>query len=209
MELSASRNHYITPYLKRSSQTSCTPRGQKSKVTCTRTALSGDFGFHQSSPTWVLTELRSVLPMLSLPDFAGPYKVGATTFSLPLQSPSVIGSAKLRHGKEGLRPALSLEEVAFTAFYPADISGSTGLKTSSMGLDWLIRCVVPHNVLVSVWPGYDTGLWQVHFGDMHIFAVFPVRFYCLRSSYLYSTAMVFKQESIPGCCGLLFIFSPA
>jgi platelet-activating factor acetylhydrolase len=74
--------------------------------------------------------------MLSFPDIVGPYKVGATTFSLPLRSSSVIGSAKVRHSKEGLKPALSLEEVAFTAFYPADLAGGT---YSKHGLDWLIR----------------------------------------------------------------------
>ena len=81
-------------------------------------------------------------PMLSFPDIVGPYEVGATTFALPLRSPSVIGSAKLRHGtEEGLRPALKLEEVAFTAFYPADTSENTGFQKSSKGIDWLVRSV--------------------------------------------------------------------
>jgi platelet-activating factor acetylhydrolase len=77
--------------------------------------------------------------MLSFPTITGPYKVGATTFSLPLRSPSIIGSAKLRHGKEGLRPALALEEVVFTAFYPADTSESNGSENLSKGIDWLHR----------------------------------------------------------------------
>ena len=79
-------------------------------------------------------------PMLSFPSIAGPYKVGATTFSLPLRSRSVIGSAKLRHGKDGLRPALPLEEVVFTAFYPAAPENSS-YKQTSKGIDWLCKYV--------------------------------------------------------------------
>jgi platelet-activating factor acetylhydrolase len=85
--------------------------------------------------------------MLSFPKIVGPFKVGATTFTLPLRSSSVIGSAKLPHDKEGLRPALALEEVAFTAFYPADTSG-TGSKQSRNGLDWLIRYGKRYKILV-------------------------------------------------------------
>jgi platelet-activating factor acetylhydrolase len=76
--------------------------------------------------------------MLSFPDIPGPYMVGATTFSLPLQSSSLIGSAKL-NDKDGLRPALMLEEVAFTAFYPADLSGNTGPKQANKGIHWFMR----------------------------------------------------------------------
>jgi platelet-activating factor acetylhydrolase len=81
--------------------------------------------------------------MLSFPSIAGPYKVGATTFLLPLRSPSVIGSAKLRHAKDGLMPALPLEEVVFTAFYPADTteSSTSGSKRMSKGIDWLSKYV--------------------------------------------------------------------
>ena len=79
--------------------------------------------------------------MLSLPDIASPYKVGATTFSLPLRSPSVIGSAKLRDGMKELKPALLLEEIVFTAFYPADTSGRTVSHKLNKGLDWLVRSV--------------------------------------------------------------------
>jgi platelet-activating factor acetylhydrolase len=79
--------------------------------------------------------------MLSFPSIAGPYKVGATTFLLPLRSLSVIGSAKLRHGEDGLKPALPLEEVVFTAFYPADTPESNGSKQTSKGIDWLSKYV--------------------------------------------------------------------
>ncbi|KZT13050.1 uncharacterized protein LAESUDRAFT_754072 [Laetiporus sulphureus 93-53] len=62
--------------------------------------------------------------MFTLPDIAGRYPVGATTFAIPLNDPQVIGSGKLRRpsGNVTREPALLLEEVVFTAFYPADIS---------------------------------------------------------------------------------------
>jgi platelet-activating factor acetylhydrolase len=80
--------------------------------------------------------------MLSLPNIAGRYEVGATTFALQLRSASVIGSAKLREqGTEELKPALTLEEVAFTAFYPAETSGKDGVRDLRKGIDWLGRPV--------------------------------------------------------------------
>jgi platelet-activating factor acetylhydrolase len=81
--------------------------------------------------------------MLSLPNITGHYEVGATTFALPLRSPEVIGSAKLRvPGTDELRPALLLEEVAFTAFYPAETSGSDSFSKLRRGVDWLVRYVI-------------------------------------------------------------------
>lgn len=81
--------------------------------------------------------------MLSLPNIPGRYEVGASTFALPLRSPTIIGSAKLRvPGADGLRPALPLEEVAFTAYYPAETSGRDGSNSLRRGVNWLLRYVV-------------------------------------------------------------------
>lgn len=74
--------------------------------------------------------------MLSLSDIPGRFLVGATTFVTPVRSPRVIGSLKLRNKtSNALQPALYLEEVAYTAYYPAAVSP----KTAKKGLDWLIR----------------------------------------------------------------------
>jgi platelet-activating factor acetylhydrolase len=62
----------------------------------------------------------------------GKYPVGATTFILPVNYQE-IGHAKL-HSANSLKPALSLEEVAFTVYYPAHVGNKT-----RYGLDWLPR----------------------------------------------------------------------
>lgn len=80
--------------------------------------------------------------MPSLPAIHGKYPVGATDFTVPLHSTTYIGKAKLKHG-ETVRPALALEEVAFTAFYPARTS-----KDKAPPLDWLVRCVCPIIILM-------------------------------------------------------------
>jgi hypothetical protein len=80
--------------------------------------------------------------MLSLPEFHGRFPVGATTFKLPV-STKVLGTAKIhRHGHSdsgpSVKPALQLDEVVFTAYYPAQVEGSNMKK----GLDWLLRSVL-------------------------------------------------------------------
>ncbi|KAG1755516.1 platelet-activating factor acetylhydrolase, isoform II-domain-containing protein [Suillus lakei] len=77
--------------------------------------------------------------MLFLSEFHGRFPVGATTFKLPV-SAKVLGTAKIRRhghsdGGQSLKPALQLEQVVFTAYYPADVSGNKVKK----GLDWLLR----------------------------------------------------------------------
>jgi len=79
--------------------------------------------------------------MLFLPKSNGRFPVGATTFKLPV-STKVLGTVKIsRHGHNDggptVEPALQLDEVVFTAYYPADIKGSNIKK----GLDWLLRSV--------------------------------------------------------------------
>lgn len=80
--------------------------------------------------------------MLFLPESSGRFPVGATTFKLPV-STKVLGTAKIhRHGHSdggpSVKPALQLDEVVFTAYYPADVKGSNIKK----GLDWLLRLLV-------------------------------------------------------------------
>ncbi|KAG5648914.1 hypothetical protein DXG03_000263 [Asterophora parasitica] len=94
--------------------------------------------------------------MLFLPELPGRFPVGATTFITPVRSPRTVGSFKLRSQSDAPQSALYLEEVAFTAYYPANIS-----NTTRKGLNWLIRPVkeslrglahfsnIPHWVL---WP---------------------------------------------------------
>jgi hypothetical protein len=80
--------------------------------------------------------------MLSLPEFHGRFPVGATTFKFPVCT-KVLGTAKIhRHGHSddgpSVKPALQLDEVVFTAYYPAHVKGSNIKK----GMDWLLRSVL-------------------------------------------------------------------
>lgn len=78
-----------------------------------------------------------------LPNPGGRFPVGATTFKLAVPR-CPLSSAKVRSASSGLKDALVLEEVAFTAYYPADVS----LKGTPRGLNWLLRFVdIPWFVL--------------------------------------------------------------
>ncbi|OSX60109.1 hypothetical protein POSPLADRAFT_1047583 [Postia placenta MAD-698-R-SB12] len=85
--------------------------------------------------------------MFTLPDIPGRYPVGATTFAVPLESPQAVGSAKLRHssGNTPYEPALLLEEVVFTVFYPADLQSPSADGTQPEQLrktmDWVPKPV--------------------------------------------------------------------
>ncbi|KAJ6628803.1 platelet-activating factor acetylhydrolase, isoform II-domain-containing protein [Mycena sp. CBHHK59/15] len=69
--------------------------------------------------------------MFSLCQPNGPHPVGAVTLTAPVRPSLTIGAATLRASGE---PAFRLQEVAFTAYYPADVS-----KEQAKGLHWLIR----------------------------------------------------------------------
>lgn len=69
----------------------------------------------------------------------GPYDVGATTFALPVRPTQVIGEAAVRTPTGQITPALRLEEISFTAYYPAS---PTTEKSSRPWLDWLPRYVL-------------------------------------------------------------------
>lgn len=73
-----------------------------------------------------------------LPSPPGRFPVGATTFKLAVPK-CPFSSAKVRSASSELKDALVLEEVAFTAFYPADVQ--VPLKSTPRGLDWLLRFV--------------------------------------------------------------------
>ncbi|PCH41483.1 hypothetical protein WOLCODRAFT_119037 [Wolfiporia cocos MD-104 SS10] len=85
--------------------------------------------------------------MFTLPDVPGPFVVGATTFAIPLQQPQTIGAAKLRRtgGNTPREPALLLEEIVFTAFYPADIrkpsTDGTAPEKLKKAMDWVAKPV--------------------------------------------------------------------
>lgn len=72
---------------------------------------------------------------------SGPYSVGATTFSLPVRPVRNIGRARVqRESGDGTEPALQLQDVVFTAFYPTDPTICSQNKYTK-GLHWLIRYV--------------------------------------------------------------------
>jgi platelet-activating factor acetylhydrolase len=75
--------------------------------------------------------------MLLLSEIQGRYAVGAITFTTPARPGGPVGTVKLRNSTSSPpEPALFLQEVAFTAYYPTE-SG----RASDKGLHWLIRFV--------------------------------------------------------------------
>lgn len=88
------------------------------------------------------------LPSLAEP--IGPYTVGATTFvrSIPEQDQVVVGTGHVRSetNSQETRPALKLEEIAFTAFYPAEIHNANswtsrlwGHHRTRKGIPWMVE----------------------------------------------------------------------
>lgn len=71
---------------------------------------------------------------------AGPYPVGATTFALPVRPTRVFGTATVPSPTGGLAPALQLEEVSFTAYYP--VSRTVTESRRKKWLDWFPRYVL-------------------------------------------------------------------
>lgn len=76
--------------------------------------------------------------MLLLPAIEGRFPVGVTTFTTPVRPARSIGSAKLKSPRasrqDASQHAFFLEEVAFTAYYPADVD-----VTSKKGIPWFLR----------------------------------------------------------------------
>lgn len=87
--------------------------------------------------------------MFTLPEVPGKYPVGATTFAVHIPPPSnqecdghVIGNAKLKTSRGGASdgPALVMKEVAFTAYYPAEMVVDSGFGANlQKGMLWLSR----------------------------------------------------------------------
>jgi platelet-activating factor acetylhydrolase len=77
-------------------------------------------------------------------DAHGPHPVGATTFAITVNvcnpQERILSDAKVKATAAGrpAEPALKLEEVAFTAFYPAKIDVS-GKRPPGKGLQWIPR----------------------------------------------------------------------
>lgn len=70
----------------------------------------------------------------------GPYVVGAATFVLPVRPTSVIGSAAVLTETGQTVPALRLEEVSFTAYYPVSPS-TTKSRCQWNWLNWFPRYI--------------------------------------------------------------------
>ncbi|KAF9464383.1 platelet-activating factor acetylhydrolase [Collybia nuda] len=77
--------------------------------------------------------------MLFLPEIPGRFPVGATTFVTPVRPARSVGSASILNSLSNTpEPALYLEEVAFTAYYPAD-TRVNGTQKIQHGLNWVLR----------------------------------------------------------------------
>ncbi|GJE84462.1 platelet-activating factor acetylhydrolase, isoform II-domain-containing protein [Phanerochaete sordida] len=100
--------------------------------------------------------------MFNLPEIHGKYPVGATTFAIPVPASDdasrVIGDAKLKPSSDGIpgSSALKLEEVAFTAYYPADVHSA---KHAHKGVHWVPR------------PVSETLKGYAHFGSMNTWLI--------------------------------------
>ncbi|KAJ6515713.1 hypothetical protein C8R45DRAFT_957403 [Mycena sanguinolenta] len=71
--------------------------------------------------------------MFNLRPPRGPFPVGAVTLVAPVTPAIPIGTAKLPATNA---PALVLDEVAFTAYYPADLDRNSKRRK---GVNWLVR----------------------------------------------------------------------
>ncbi|KAH9931764.1 platelet-activating factor acetylhydrolase, isoform II-domain-containing protein [Amylocystis lapponica] len=102
--------------------------------------------------------------MFYLPDVPGRYPVGATTFASSLHAARTIGLSRLSSTPH--KPALTLEETVFTAYYPADTGdvesspGSAAKKAEpTKGMNWLVR------------PAREVLRGYAHFGQMSSWVV--------------------------------------
>ena len=120
----------------------CGVQSVRDSVFCSRTQSCPG---NPALPVIISTASASafLLPtMFSLPEVQGKYPVGATTFAIPINAQDdasrVVGRAKLKASSGGQpdTPALKLEEVAFTAYYPADTQ-----VVAHKGVHWFPRCV--------------------------------------------------------------------
>ncbi|KAI0265829.1 platelet-activating factor acetylhydrolase, isoform II-domain-containing protein [Gloeopeniophorella convolvens] len=89
---------------------------------------------------------------------AGPHTVGATTFALPVRPTRVVGTAAVRAETGQTAPALQLEEVSFTVYYPVSPNVA---KSHKKWLHWF-----PRSLRESV-RGYS------HFTGMSSFILWP------------------------------------
>ncbi|KAJ3576202.1 hypothetical protein NP233_g611 [Leucocoprinus birnbaumii] len=95
--------------------------------------------------------------MLSLPPIHGRFPVGATTFITPVRPAVQVGKAKLKTPTttrpDSTNHALQLEEIAFTAYYPADVSNNP-----FKGFDWLLRPLSDSLLGLSTYMGVSSWL---------------------------------------------------
>ena len=101
---------------------------------------------------------------------AGPYAVGVATFVLPIRPTCVIGGTVVRTETGQTAPALRLEEVSFTAYYPVS---PTVAKLRWNWLEWfpryLLALVISYlyfTSLTMIYPGAPVGRWWIPFEVM-------------------------------------------
>ncbi|KAK7695749.1 hypothetical protein QCA50_000386 [Cerrena zonata] len=72
--------------------------------------------------------------MFTLPNVQGRYEVGCTTFAATLPQEITIPSSKYKSshipGRVAHTPVLTMKQIAFTAFYPADIDSLRGSRSA-------------------------------------------------------------------------------
>ncbi|KAH9173299.1 platelet-activating factor acetylhydrolase [Lactarius sanguifluus] len=100
------------------------------------------------------------MPILENP--TGPYAVGAVTFTLPVRPTRVIGGAAVRTETGEVVPALRLEEVSFTVYYPVS---PTATESRWNWLNWFPR------------PLAETVRGYSHFSGISTLLLWPLVFF--------------------------------
>jgi hypothetical protein len=95
------------------------------------------------------------MPILGSP--TGPYAVGSATFVLPVRPSLVIGGAAVRTETGQTVPALRLEEVSFTAYYPVS---PTITKSRWKWLNWFPRCICIGLLSLVMLNSAEIGRWR-------------------------------------------------
>lgn len=105
-----------------------------------------------------------------LPSIQGRFPVGLTTFVTPVNPTQPIGSARLRNirgrPKDHSDYAFVLDEVAFSLYYPADMSAHT---SKNFGAPWFIRPIQESLHGFATFSGLSSWLlWPI----VYFFAIF-------------------------------------
>ncbi|CAE6475610.1 unnamed protein product [Rhizoctonia solani] len=97
---------------------------------------------------------------MRLPDYKGKFPVGVTTLTKPIRPSRVCGSARFNG-----RPALKLEEIAYSVYYPTTDDRPHGNR----GVNWLPR---PLHIATAGWAKFASRSYWLLWPLVYLFARF-------------------------------------